>query len=300
MHRSRIVSATRNVGWFDQNWRYDYDVTWLAGNASIREVKIAKTAGAQVIAPRRLVAAFPPWIRDPRVDIAAPTAWTLIRRATQFEFMIQPPALAPLGNFIPPLVGPPFVPAVAGPVTGTFRVYSVENPAPFDAFTIDHLNARFPGAPNVFTVDAPNHKIECAKITSSCVSEKGGYRYSYTLSAEVGEIWQGIIFLEPEVHIDSIHLSDASWQTYRHGIDKPIDKQRADGVPSDDEVGLFYFGTWRCPVARMGGLGGVSVSFFSPSAPGYVFCLGNKFSQLVLGPTLVDCTVTKPGCGERG
>ena len=118
-HRSMVTSATRNVGWFDQNWRYDYKVSWLAGNASIREVKIDKTKGAAVTAPLRFVFALPPLIRDPRIDIAAPTGWTLIQRPAQFEFMIQPPAAGgPLANFIPPLVGPaPFRPAPGGPPT---------------------------------------------------------------------------------------------------------------------------------------------------------------------------------------
>ncbi len=284
MHRSNVASVTRNVGWFDQNWRYDYEVTWFAGNASIREVKIDKTSGAEVSAPLRPVFAFPPLIRDPRIDLRAPTGWTLVTRPTQFEFMIQPPPLGPLANFIPPLAGPPFAPAVGGPVGGTFRVYSVENPAPFDAFTIDHRNARFPAAPNAFTVDAPNHKIECAKITASCFTEADGFRYSYTISSEIGEIWQGIVFLEPTVDISSIHVSDPTWQTYRPGFDKPIDRERADGTPTDDETGVLYFGTWLCPVTR-DGLSAVSMSFFSKSPPGGVLCLANKFEQLLLGPT---------------
>ena len=283
-HRSRILSRRRNVGWFDQNWRYDYKVVWLAGNASIREVKIDKTPGARVTAPLRFFGGFPPWVRDPRVDVAAPSGWTLIQRAAQFEFMIQPPPLGPLGNFIPPLIAPPpFAPAPP-PRAGLFRVYSVENPRRFRAFTVDHLNARFPAAPNAFRVWAPNHKVECARITAACVAEREGYRYTYTVSAEVGDIWQAIVFLQPEVKIREIEVSDPAWQTYRVGFDDPDDCERADGDPTKEEAGVLYLGSWERPVSRDGGLAAVAVSFFSMSRPGYVFCLGNKFEQLILGP----------------
>jgi hypothetical protein len=65
-------------------------VTWLAANASIREVKIEKTVGAMVVAPLRFGFAFPFVFRDPRMDLCAPTDWNLIVRPAQFEFMIQP------------------------------------------------------------------------------------------------------------------------------------------------------------------------------------------------------------------
>lgn len=283
-HRSNITSATRNVGWFDQNWRYDYTVTWLAGNASIREVKIDKTKGAAVTAPLRFKFGFPPWIRDPRIDIGAPTGWVLISRPTQFEFMIQPPPLGPLANFIPPLIGPPpFVPAPP-PFAGKFRIYSVENPTTFPAFTTDHLNGRFPAVPGGILVQAPNRKEECAKISAYCEKEKGGYSYTYVLSSEYGAIWQGILFIQPEVEIESIKVSEQTWSTYRVGFGKPTDKNRADGSPTDEEKGILYFGTWECPVERDCGLRVVSVSFFSKAPPGYILVLANKFNQQVIGP----------------
>ena len=290
-HRSTVTSAVRNVGWFDQNWRYDYTVTWLAGNASIREVKIDKTKGAAVTAPLRFNIAIPPFIRDPRMDIAAPTGWTLIQRPTQFEFMIQPPPIGPLSKFIPPLVRPPaagpagpFIPQPGQPpIAGEFRIYSVENPANFQAFTMDHLNAPFP-AGGGFPVQAPNNKIECAKITAYCQEEKGGYRYTYALSSEVGKIWQGILFIQPEVKIKLIELSDNTWCTFRVGFDQLTDQERADGKPTDDEKGVLYFGTWELPIQRDDGPEAVSVSFFSKSGPGYVIALSNKFHQPVLGP----------------
>ena len=173
---------------------------------------------------------------------------------------------------------------VPPPITGLFRVYSVENPADFTAYTIDHLNARFPAAPNAHPVQAPNHKIECGKLTSTCEKEKEGYRYTYTISSEVGEIWQGILFLQPEVKIGSIELSENTWSTFRVGFDHPTDQERADGKPTKDEKGILYFGSWEYPVQRDCGLAAVSVSFFSDCGPGYVLGLTNKFHQPVLGP----------------
>lgn len=275
-HRSRIKSASLNVGWFDQHWRYDYEVIWQAGNAAIREVKIDKTVGACVTVRRFFGGG------DPRRDLRAPTGWTLVTRAGQFEFMIQPPPGGPLAGFIPPLRPPaPFAPVGVGPISGMFRVYSVENPVALPAFTVDHLNARFPAGRN-HIVQAPNNKIECSKITASCDKEKKGFRYSYTISAEVGDIWQGILFLPKEVAISSIRTSDKAWSTYRAGFDKPTDLDRADGGPTPDEDGILYFGSFIRPVSR--DTGSVTMSFFSTMAPGFIPALGNNFSDVVVGP----------------
>lgn len=168
-----MIVDFKNVGWFDQNWRYDYFVSWMGGSASIREVKITKTKGAEVIAHRRgLFGLVGP--RDPRMDLPSPTGWTLITRPTNFEFMLQPSPLGPLGSFIPPLVpaGPGFVP-VPPPLVGHFQVYSVENPTPHGAFTTDHLLGRFP-AVGFISVMAPNNKKEVAYIIDKYSKKDGG------------------------------------------------------------------------------------------------------------------------------
>jgi hypothetical protein len=286
-HRSTITCKAVNVGIFDQSWRYDYTVTWLAGNASIREVKIDKTNGAGVAAPLRFGFQFPFFFRDPRIDLAAPTSWTLIVRPAQFEFMIQPPPMAPLPNYIPPLIAAPppppgaFVPAPP-PAVGIFRVFSIENPKTFPAYTIDHLNARFPAAPNPFMVDAPNSKPECASVTAFCEPVANGYRYTYALSSDCGDLWQLTIFLPPDVSLHSIQSSDPEWHLHRVGFDQPISGFQADGTPGAEERGIAYFGSFTRPVAA-GGPPAV-LSFVSESEPGLVWVLGNRFAEVLVGP----------------
>ncbi len=281
-HQATITVATKNVGWFDQNWRYDYTVTWLGGNGSIREVKINKTVGAGVSAPLRFGFIPPRFIRnDPRMDLRAPTGWLLrpsVAGDTQFEFMHQPPrAGGPLQGFIPPLAAPfPFRPAPPPPA-GEFRVYSIENPVLQQATTIDHLNGQL-----AHSVDAPNDKTECTCVSSIYAVADDGYRYDYTVYSREGCISQIVLFLAPEVAITDVTCSHEAWTTFRPGFDKPRGDEDADGEPTDDECGILYFGSFEHKIGPDDGP--VTLSFVSKSAPGYITVLGNKFAEPLIGP----------------
>lgn len=213
------------------------------------------------------------------MDVAPPTGWTLISRAAEFEFMIQPPPGGPLRNFIPPLAAPPpFAPAPPGPppISGDFTIYSVENPVSHRAYTIDHLLGRFPAPPGNHIVDAPNNKEELSCVTSVVRRERGGYRYTYTLSSLRGRVNQAIIHLPREVRIESIKLSDESWSTYRVGFDKPRNRDCADGRPSHREKGMLYFGSFDVRIGPSDG--SRSVSFFSRAKPAYISSAGEQLS----------------------
>ena len=282
-HQATITTATKNVGWFDQNWRYDYTVTWQAGNGSIREVKINKTVGAGVSTPARLGLAIPPRFvfNDPRIDLFAPTGWLLrpsVAGDTQFEFMLQPPgAGGPLQSFIPPLIAPaPFVPAPP-PFAGKFRMYSIENPVLQQATTIDHVNGQLG-----HSVQAPNDKTECTCVSSIYAVADHGYRYDYSVYSREGYISQIVLFLAPEVAITDVTSSHEAWTTFRPGFDTPRGGEDADGEPTDDERGILYFGSFEHKIGPDDGP--VTLSFVSESAPGYITVLGNKFAEPLIGP----------------
>jgi hypothetical protein len=288
-HRSSVTSATKNVGHHDQLWRYDYTVTWLGGNGAIREVIITKTPTALVKAPVRF-SWLPPFIffNDPRMDLRAPTDWTLVPGVGvgSFQFMIQPPPGGNLNSYIPPLAPPPpFAPVagVAPPVTGQFTVYSVENPVPHTAVTVDHLGVTFPAPPAPgHPVEAPNTKFEITLVTGSWKKEKGGYRYTYFVSSRVGRIKQAIFHLSPDVKISAIRSSRKSWSTFRVGFNKPRDLDRADGKPTPREKGILFFGSFDDPVGPEEGV--IWVSFFSASKPGYIAVQANRFQAELVGP----------------
>lgn len=291
-HRSAITSLCINVGWFNQLWAYIYEVTWLAGGGSIREVKITKTPNAPVAAPIR-IAPFPfpvPILNDPRIDLPAPTGWQLfpnVAGGTQFEFNlpfpVAPPAPGPpLGSFIPPLAPPaPFVPAPP-PAAGTFLVYSVENPVEQQAFTTDHLLGRWPAAPATIPVCGPNHKREISEITSLCKRERRGYRYTYGLRSRVGRVNQGTLFLPPDVRTSSIECSKRTWSTFRVGFDKVGGGRRGEGNPRAEERGILFFGSFKDKIGPKDSP--VWISFVSQARPGYIIALANNFSGFVLGP----------------
>lgn len=286
-HQARIAVATRNVGWFGQNWRYDYNVTWLGGNGSIREVKIGKTIAAGVTAPLRIGAQRPFFFRDPRLDIGPPSEWTLnpnVAAGTQFEFMIQPPAVGgPLPNFLPALAPPPpFAPIGPPPVTGQFRVYSVENPVPQQGITVDHL-----GAQVFHSTIGPDTKIQCAGVTATVTRVKGGYRYTYTLFSRFGPINQAILFLDPSVQLQQIVTSEKAWATYRPGIDRRKRGDKPDGKPTAAEKGiLLYFGSFKRQIGP--GDPPVRLSFVSKATPGCIIVLSNKFCEPLQGPVLLE------------
>lgn len=291
-HRSAINSLCINVGWFDQLWAYIYEVTWLGGGGSIREVKISKTPNAPVVAPIRF-APFPfpvPIFNDPRMDLPAPTGWKLfpnVAGGTQFEFNFPFPAAPPapgppLGGFIPPLAAPaPFVPAPP-PAAGIFLVYSVENPVDQQAFTTDHLLGRWPVAPATIPVCGPNHKREISEIASQCKKERRGYRYTYWLRSIAGRVNQGILFLPPDVRISSVECGQKTWSTFRVGFDKVGRGRRGEGKPRVDERGILFFGSFRDKLGPKDRP--VRVSFVSKAHPGYITALANNFSDFVLGP----------------
>ena len=166
--------------------------------------------------------------------------------------------------------------------SGSFRVFSVENPQTFPAYTIDHLNVRFPPAPNAFMVDAPNSKPECGSVTAFCEPVADGYRYTYALSSDCGDLWQVTIFLPPDVSIRAVESSDPEWHLHRVGFDQPIAGFQPDGEAGPEERGMACFGSFTRPISA-GGPPAV-LSFVSSSEPGLVWVLANRFADILVGP----------------